>query len=118
MDINAFAAFFGGIGAGSVITSLIQYFLNRKAQKAEYLQKERNQAYTDLLSSLESLNLANSIENKKRFGFCAARVEILASDEVNKALHHFWKTDIETPARDEAFKSLLMAMRSDLVNAG
>ncbi|MBP6750778.1 MAG: hypothetical protein KA144_14165 [Xanthomonadaceae bacterium] len=105
------------------VPSLLRYFadsifLSRKAQKVECFQKERNQAYTELLRSLESLNLANSIENKKRFGFCAARVEILASDEVNIALHHFCKTDVETPARNDAFKVLLIAMRSDLVNAG
>ena len=117
MDINAFAAFFGGIGAGSVITSLIQHFLARKAQKAGYLQKERNQAYTELLKALEALNLTSSAENAKRFGFCAARVEILASDSVNRALHSYRAIATQTPARDEAFKALLTAMRSDLVES-
>jgi hypothetical protein len=115
MDINAFAAFFGGIGAGSVITSLIQHFLARKAQKAEYLQKERNQAYTDLLKSLEVLTVIDNFENAKRFGFCAARAEILASDDVNQALHLFRLTEKNSSARDDAFKRLLVAMRSDLV---
>ena len=117
MDLNAFAAFLGGIGAGSVLSALIQHFLTRSAVKADFMQQQRITVYSDLLHALEMLEVYDSIENKKKFGFCAARVEIFASERTRNLLEFFRMTDANTDARGNALRDLLASMRSDLFGA-
>lgn len=70
--------------------------------------------FNGLLSSLEALEVTDSVENLKRFGFWAARAEIAATPTALEALKRFRGTEPNTPVRSEALSTMLRAMREDL----
>ncbi|WP_162311973.1 hypothetical protein [Pseudoxanthomonas broegbernensis] len=72
-DASTIAAFLGGLGAGSVVTALLQHHLSRRAQQDDTLRKDRSEVYAGLLQALESLEVTDSVENKKRFGMGCSR---------------------------------------------
>lgn len=113
-DGSTVAAFLGGLGAGSVITALLQHYLSRRAQLADALRKDRSEVYSGLLQALESLEVVDSLENKKRFGMWAARAQVVASSGVVEAIAAMRSTPPNSPLRDTALANLLQCMRSDL----
>ncbi len=112
-DIGSMATFLGGVGAGSVVTAFVQHLLARRAQRDDALQQERREVFTGLLSSLEALEVGDSVENAKRFGFWAARAEIVASRSMLDALERFRKTEPNSPPRSQALREMLRSMRFD-----
>lgn len=112
-EAGSIAAFLGGVGAGSVVTAVVQHYLGRKAQKDDVLQQEKREVFNGLLSSLEALEVGHSVENAKRFGFWAARAEIVASRAVLDSLERFRATEPNTPPRSEALREMLRTMRID-----
>lgn len=113
-EASTIAAFLGGLGAGSVITALLQHFLSRRAQQADNLRKDRSEVYAGLLQAIEALEVANSVANSKRFGMWAARAEIVASSEVIEAISVMRATPPNSTQRDASLKNLLRCMRFDL----
>lgn len=113
-EASTIAAFLGGLGAGSVITALLQHFLSRRAQQADALRKDRSEVYAGLLQAIEALEVANSVASAKRFGMWAARAEIVGSSAVIDAISAMRTTAPNSPQRESSLKHLLRCMRSDL----
>lgn len=113
-DASTIAAFLGGLGAGSVVTAILQHYLSRRAQQVDALRKDRTEVYAGLLQALESLEVADSQENKKRFGMWVARAQVIASTGVIEAIAAMRLTPPNSAQRDSALASLLRCMRSDL----
>ncbi|GAP67108.1 hypothetical protein MBSD_n2424 [Mizugakiibacter sediminis] len=114
IEASTISAFLGGLGAGSVVTALLQHFLARRAQLEDVLRKDRSEVYSGLLQALESLEVTNSIENAKRFGMWAARAEVIGSDDVIDAIAKMRVTPPNSTERSAALALLLKRMRSDL----
>jgi hypothetical protein len=113
-DASTIAAFLGGLGAGSVVTAILQHYLSRRAQQADVLRKDRSEVYAGLLQALEALEVTDSVANAKRFGMWAARAEIVASSAVVSAISAMRATPPNSTQRDSALTYLLRCMRSDL----
>lgn len=115
MDVvGALIGFLGGIGAGSVIAALIQHHLQQKVRRQDLLWSERSEVFKGLLGALEALEVANSVENSKRFGFWVARTSLVSSVSVVERLAALRATEPNTTQRDLAMSALLSAMRIDL----
>jgi len=112
-DFGTIAAFLGGVGAGSVLTTVVQHYLARRAHKDDLLQQERSEVFNGLLQALEALETKDSAENAKRFGFWAARAEIVASPAVLAASSDMRNTSPKSKERDSAMSRMLRAMRAD-----
>jgi hypothetical protein len=112
-DLGTIAAFLGGVGAGSVLTAVVQHYLTRRAQKDDLLQQERSEVFNGLLQALETLETKDTAENAKRFGFWAARAEIVASPAVLVAISDLRSTPPNSGDRSLAMDRMLRAMRAD-----
>jgi len=112
-DFGTIAAFLGGVGAGSVLTAVVQHYLARKAHKDDLLQQERSEVFNGLLQALEALESKDTIENAKRFGFWAARAEIVASPAVLSAIAEMRGTAPNSEERTVSMSKMLRAMRAD-----
>ncbi len=112
-DFGAIAAFLGGVGAGSVLTAVVQHYLARRAHKDDLLQQERSEVFNGVLQALETLETNDSVESAKRFGFWAARAEIVASPAVLSALSDMRSTSPNSKERRLAMSRMLRAMRAD-----
>lgn len=112
-DFGTIAAFLGGVGAGSVLTAVVQHYLARKAHKDDLLQQERSEVFNGLLQALEALETKDNVENAKRFGFWAARAEIVASQEVLDAITTMRATAPHSKERASSMSKMLRAMRID-----
>jgi hypothetical protein len=113
-DANTILLFLGGFGSGTVITTVVQHYLSRNAQKADSLRQDRSEVFTGLLQALEALEVKETIENLKNFGFWAARTQVFGSTQVVSALAQMRSTAPNSPDRTATFQQLLAAMRKDL----
>ena len=112
-DIGTIAAFLGGVGAGSVLTAVVQHYLARRAHKDDLLQQERSEVFNGILQALEALETEDSVGNAKRFGFWTARAEIVASPAVLAAISEMRDTTPNSKKRGSAMSKMLRAMRAD-----
>ena len=113
-DLSTIVSFLGGLGAGSVLSALVQHFLSKRVHRADLLFKERNEVFQGLLQALENLEVKDSVENAKRFAFWAARAEIIASSETYKAIEHLKTTKPYGEERRIGMDAMLQNMRKDL----
>lgn len=84
---TSWAVFLGGLGLGSVATSIVQHILARSAKKADTLVNERKEAFTGYLAALAKINENDhSRENLANYGLWVARVQLVAAPGVSQAI--------------------------------
>lgn len=105
----------GGLGIGSLLTIIAQYYLNRKQQLQTQLYEDKRNAYINLLGSLHSAAVEPSDKNSKEFALWQTHCQLFGSIDVAKYAQNMVDTnDGPRELRDIAFKSLVEAMRNDL----
>lgn len=108
------ATFLSGLGLGGVVTFLIKYSLEQKSKLKEIWLLDYKATCDGLLDSYKQVALSGSNVALKEFAFYQLKLQLYANDEVLEASERLTSSDANTNERDEAVKSLLRAMRSDL----
>ena len=105
----------GGLGIGSMVTTLLNHYFTRRAQKSDRLQVEMREAYIGLLGSLHAAAVEPTDANQKAFALWQIRCQLFGSSEVAKFAQSIIDTnDGPRSARTVALDGLIAAMRADL----
>ena len=105
----------GGLGIGSLLTSVVCHFLNRKSATNARIYQEKREAYLGLLDALHQAAIAPSDVNSKTFALWQIRVQLFGNEEVAKAVQGVLDTN-EGPRhdRDKYYRQMIEGMRRDL----
>jgi len=104
-----------GLGIGSLLKSIADHFMIRRASAHDRWYQEKREAYLGLLKSLHDAAVNPSDENSKTFALWQTRCELFGSKDVAKYAQAIVDTnDGPRERRNEAFKNLLEAMKADL----
>lgn len=109
------AAGLGGV-IGSVMTSLLQAWLSRKASLDERKFREKKEAYAGLLNAIYQTAHERSQVSIKEAGYWRARCDLVGSEKVRDLTKHLFDLADGTPnpGIPVAESALLAAMRVDL----
>ena len=113
MDWSVFSALLGGMGVGSLLTTCVQIFFQRKKEKEGRAFEEKKLAYLEYIKVIqESQFMRNPKEAAWKRTAAMARIELFGGKEVLKEMEmisQIHEGDLAVP-----LKNLLSAMRSDL----
>lgn len=105
-----------GLGIGSLLTSVVTHFMNRRASVRDRWYQERREAYLGLLSALHDAAVQPSDEHSKAYALWQTRCELFGSQDVAKYAQQIVDTnDRPIAERNAAVRKLLEAMRADLL---
>jgi len=112
MDI--FLTLITGLGLGSIITIILNYYLEKyKLRKNKYYEEKKN-CYFGLLTALHKAAVEPSDKNSKEFAYYQTIASLFAPDDVVKYIQEMIDTNEDREGRDIAFKNLIFSMRKDL----
>ncbi len=103
----------GGLGIGTIVQSIVQFFLSRRSSDEQRRYQEKKESYLNLLSALRDVSINENKENLMKFAVAQASVELFGSSHVAKAVQQFKET---LPGNDQKMPYQLMIdeMRRDL----
>jgi len=107
--------FVGGLGIGSALGAIIQYFLARRATLEERSFSLKKEAYAGLLTAIAEMDKAPEDTNASaNYELWVAHCQLVAPPHVNTLIFK-WRSD-ESLKRNEGapLNELLNAMRKDL----
>ncbi|WP_323013496.1 hypothetical protein [Devosia sp.] len=105
----------GGLGLGSLIKSVIDHFISRRAVTMDRLYQEKREAYLGLLGALHKAAVQPSDANAKEYALWHTRCQLFGSKDVSAFAQAIVDTnDGPRSKRDDAFDGLVKAMRDDL----
>jgi hypothetical protein len=105
----------GGLGLGSLITSVTTYFMTRRATARDRWYQEKREAYLGLLSALHEAAVNPSETKANAYALWQSRCDLFASPDVRLYAQTMTETnDGPREARIEAFNGLIQAMKADL----
>lgn len=104
----------GGLGLGSLITSVATHFMSRRATASDRWYQEKREAYLGLLNALHDAAVHPSDASSKAYALWQTRCELFGSPMVSKHAQQIVDTNDRRPEREKAFRDLIEAMRADL----
>ena len=105
----------GGLGIGSLLTSLITHVITRRATTTDRWYQEKREAYLGLLTSLREAAVCPSNENAKTYALWQMRCDLFGSPAVSKYAQRMIDTTNEPrEERADALRNLIEAMKLDL----
>jgi hypothetical protein len=105
----------GGLGIGSLVTSVATHFMARRATADDRWYQEKREAYIGLLSALHDAAVHRSDAHAKAFALWQTRCDLFGSATVSRYAQRMVDTnDGPADARQEAFAGLVKAMKDDL----
>lgn len=109
------AALIGGLGIGSLLTSVATHFMTRRATTNDRWYQEKREAYLGLLNALHDAAVRPSDEHSKAYALWQTRCDLFGSAAVSTGAQLIVDTN-EGPAdkRQAAFRGLIEAMKADL----
>ncbi len=114
MDAQFLLPLIGGLGIGSLLTTVTHwYFLNRNEQKKRSFE-EKKEAYVGLIDALYQLEVEFSHSNSKKYGLWEIRAVLVGSPEVVMCAKLMKKTEPGSAERKKTLDDLLEEMRKDL----
>ncbi|MBI1236352.1 MAG: hypothetical protein GC188_06680 [Alphaproteobacteria bacterium] len=111
MDIISLLTAFG---LGSIVTALIQTYLNRRSKIEDRNFEERKAAYIGLLQAYHRAAVENSEEAGKEFAYWQMRCELVSPAKVRNAIQAIVDTNETPKERRIAHEALKGALRDDL----
>jgi hypothetical protein len=109
------AELIGGLGIGSLITSVATHFMTQRAASNDRLFQEKREAYLGLLKALHDASVHPSDAHSKAYALWQTRCELFGSATVSRYAQRIVDTNDGPPGeRQEAFEGLEKAMRADL----
>jgi hypothetical protein len=104
-----------GLGLGSLLKSVADHFMTRRASSHDRWYQEKREAYLGLLNALHEAATTPSDKNSKTYALWQTRCELFGSMDVAKYAQLIIDTnDGPRAARSTAFRNLVNAMKSDL----
>ncbi len=108
-------ALIGGLGIGSLITSVVGHLMTRRAATSDRWYQEKREAYVGLLKALHDAAAHPSDEHSKAYALWQTRCELFGSSQVSKYAQLMVETNNgPRTERDKAFRGLIESMRADL----
>ena len=104
----------GGLGIGSLLTSIVQWYFQKDAEKKKRTFAEKKEAYVRFLEALHQLALEPTDLNSKKYALWETRLILVGSPGVVRCAQGMKKTDQWTPERTKYLDGLLEEMRKDL----
>jgi hypothetical protein len=104
----------GGLGIGTLITSVANQYLTQRAASRNRLYQEKREVYLGLLSALHDAAVKPSDERSKAYALWQTRCELFGASEVSRYVQEIADTDPGSSERQQAFQNLVRAMKSDL----
>lgn len=115
--INDVIPLLTAFGLGSIVTALIQSWLQRRGSIADRNFRERKEAYIGLLEAYHMAAVEPSDANSKNFAFWQMRCELVAPQNVRVAIEGIVNTNDDLKARYSAHEHLKEVLRADLTIA-
>jgi hypothetical protein len=116
--VNWIVALIGGLGIGSLITSVVSHLMTRRAAISDRWYQEKRQAYLGLLNALHDAAVEPSDQHSKAYALWQTQCSLFGSPSVMQYAQMIVDTnDAPYEERNKAFKGLLEAMRLDLRNS-
>lgn len=113
--MESIALLIGGLGIGSLITSLATHFFTRRAAIRDRLYAEKREAYLGLLNALHQAAVSPSDQNAKNYALWQTRCELFGSRDVATFAQSMVDTnDGPSEARGAAHRGLIDSMKADL----
>ncbi|MFA4994182.1 MAG: hypothetical protein WC521_02635 [Bdellovibrionales bacterium] len=111
-----FLPLIGGLGLGSLLKGIVDYFLATKSKANDRLYNEKRETYLGLLNAMHESEIHPSPENAKAYGNWHNRCKLFGSHGVIEASQRYIDTsaDVQSDARKKAFEELFLEMRKDM----
>jgi hypothetical protein len=104
-----------GLGIGSLLKSVADHFMTRRATSSDRWYEEKREAYLGLLTALHQAAVSASDKASKDYALWQTRCDLFGSKDVSKYAQRIVDTnDSSREERNEAFRNLIEAMKSDL----
>lgn len=104
----------GGLGVGSLLTSLATHILGRRSALKTRLYQEKREAYLGLLDALHRAAVEPSDVNSKNFALWQTRVQLFGSKQVAMTVQGIIETNDSREKRDVYFREMIESMKRDL----
>jgi hypothetical protein len=109
------AVLLGGLGIGSLLTSVATHFMTRRANASDRWYQEKREAYLGLLKANHDAAVRSSDENAKAYGLWQARCDLFGSEAVSRLAQAMVDTnDGPRAERATVYRDLIAAMKADL----
>lgn len=106
----------GGIGIGSIITTIITTISRKREIVNERVYKEKRSSYLGLLKSIHNAAVEPSEKNAKEYALWQTRIQLFGSKDSVCYAQKIVDTVPGSGGRHLAFEGLVKAMRDDLKN--
>jgi len=113
-NFSLIVSLIGGIGIGSVITTIITTVSRKKEKINERIYNEKRSAYLGLLSSLYKAAVEPSDKSSKEYALWQTNIQLFGSKNVVNYAQEIVDTIPGSLERNKAFNGLINAMREDL----
>ena len=107
-------ALFGGLGIGSLLTTIVNHVLAKKSGAAARLYQEKREAYLGMTKALYDAEIEPGPKNEKMFGYYLNVTKIFGSSNVVRAAQSVIQSAPNSQDRDTALSNFYEAMRKDL----
>lgn len=103
-----------GLGIGSLLKSMADHFMARRASTSDRWYQEKRESYLGLLQALHDAAIHPSDKNSMAFALWQTRCELFGSKDVAMYAQAMVDTnDGPGEQRNEDFKNLIQAMKAD-----
>jgi hypothetical protein len=106
--------FISAFGLGAVVTALVQAWLSRRTDILKRNFLEKKECYVGLLEAYHRAAVENTSQAAKNFGYWQMRCELVAPDEVRRAIQEIINTNDDQQARNIAHENLKKMLRRDM----
>lgn len=114
-DYSWIPALIGGLGIGSLATTVLTTWLADKRDKAQYLRDRKEKAYVGLLRAYSDAMNNSGERERHEFLHWHFQVQLFGAKDVDRIVHELYAHDETKPGSQiEIRERLITAMRSDL----
>jgi len=104
----------GGLGIGTLLSTVVNYYLSKKQLVSQKLFQEKRDAYFGMTQALYDAEIEPGPKNEKMFGYYLNIAKIFAHKDVVISAQNIINTDPNTKERTGALEKFFDAMRRDL----
>jgi hypothetical protein len=107
-------ALIGGLGIGSLLTTIVNHFLSKKSGTATRRYQEKREAYLGMAKALYDTEIEPGPKNAKMFGYYLNLAKIFGSHDVVRTAQKVIESAPNSQNRNTALTNFYKAIRKDL----